>query len=41
MDYAGFGIVAIKAIQEQQEIIEAQQKQIDELLKAVEELRIR
>lgn len=35
MDYSGFGIVAIKAIQEQQEIIDAQQKQIDDLKEAV------
>ncbi len=37
MDYAGFGIVAIKAIQEQQEIIEAQQKQIDDLIKVMQQ----
>ncbi|MFT4982171.1 MAG: hypothetical protein ACI9UR_002040 [Bacteroidia bacterium] len=39
MDYSGFGIVAIKAIQEQQAIIDSQQKQIDELLNAVRELQ--
>ena len=31
VDYAAFGVIAIKAIQEQQSIIEDQQKQIDEL----------
>lgn len=31
IDYSAFGVIAMKAIQEQQEIIEAQQKQIDEL----------
>ncbi|MTE26067.1 tail fiber domain-containing protein [Winogradskyella ouciana] len=31
LNYSGFGVVAIKAIQEQQIIIENQQKQIDEL----------
>lgn len=31
MDYSGFGVIAIKAIQEQQAVIENQQLQIDEL----------
>lgn len=31
VDYASFGVIAIKAIQEQQSVIENQQKQIDEL----------
>jgi hypothetical protein len=31
MNYAGFSTMAIKAIQEQQVIIENQQKQIEEL----------
>ncbi|WP_400075257.1 tail fiber domain-containing protein [Winogradskyella sp. R77965] len=31
IDYAAFGVIAVKAIQEQQTIIENQQKQIDEL----------
>ncbi|WP_047547161.1 tail fiber domain-containing protein [Psychroserpens sp. Hel_I_66] len=31
VDYAAFGVIAIKAIQEQQVLIENQQKQIDEL----------
>jgi len=31
VDYSAFGVVAIKAIQEQQATIENQQKQIDEL----------
>jgi hypothetical protein len=31
IDYAGFSVVTIKAIQDQQTIIESQQKQIDEL----------
>jgi hypothetical protein len=33
--YDGFAVISIKAIQEQQEIIDAQQKQIDELMEAV------
>ena len=37
LNYAGFGVVAIKAIQEQQDIIDAQQKQIDDLQKDKEE----
>ena len=39
MDYSGFSMVAIKAIQEQQEIIETQQKQIDKLIEAVKALQ--
>ncbi|GGD42555.1 hypothetical protein GCM10011514_03160 [Emticicia aquatilis] len=35
MDYAGFGIIAIKAIQEQQAIINNLQAQIDELKKLI------
>jgi hypothetical protein len=35
LNYAGFSVIAIKAIQEQQNIIDAQQKTIDELLKRV------
>jgi hypothetical protein len=35
MNYAGFSIIAIKAIQEQQVLIEQQQKQIDELKKEI------
>jgi hypothetical protein len=31
MDYSGFGVIAVKAIQEQQEIIEGQQKRISQL----------
>jgi hypothetical protein len=38
LNYSGFGVVAIKAIQEQQIIIEDQQKQIDELKKLVQSL---
>lgn len=38
VNYAGFSVVAIKAIQEQQLIIEAQQKQIEELAKRLEAL---
>jgi len=40
LDYSGFAVLAIKAIQEQQEIIKKQQNKIDELekrLKAIEE----
>ena len=35
IDYAAFGVIAVKAIQEQQNIIENQQKQIDELKELV------
>jgi len=38
MDYQSFGVLSIKAIQEQQAIIEKQQKAIDDLLKRVEQL---
>ena len=38
VDYSAFGIIAIKAIQEQQGIIENQQKQIDELKSLVQTL---
>lgn len=38
MDYSAFGVIAIKAIQEQQKIIEEQNKKIDALTKVVEEL---
>lgn len=38
MDYAGFGIIAIKAIQEQQQMIEQQQRTIDQLLERIEKL---
>ncbi|MEO1419117.1 MAG: hypothetical protein AAFW00_27930 [Bacteroidota bacterium] len=36
MDYAGFSIVAVKAIQEQQVVIEQQTEQIEELKRLVE-----
>jgi hypothetical protein len=39
MDYSGLGVIALKAIQEQQQIINNQQKQIDELKAGLEELR--
>jgi hypothetical protein len=35
MDYAGFGVIAIKAVQEQQAIISNLQVQIDELRKLI------
>ena len=38
MNYSGFGVLAIKAIQEQQLIIQDQQKQIDELKKQMQTL---
>ncbi len=38
MDYSGFGIIAIKAIQEQQQLIEQQQKTINQLLQRIEAL---
>ncbi|MBK9359281.1 MAG: tail fiber domain-containing protein [Bacteroidales bacterium] len=38
MDYSGFGVIAIKAIQEQQAIIEGQQKQINDLRLLVDKL---
>jgi hypothetical protein len=39
MDYSGLGVIALKAIQEQQQIINSQQKQIDELKADVEALK--
>jgi len=36
--YAEFVVPLVKAVQEQQEIIEDQQKQIDELMKRIEKL---
>jgi hypothetical protein len=38
VDYNTFSVLSIKAIQEQQQIIDKQQKQIDDLLKRVEKL---
>jgi hypothetical protein len=38
LDYSGFGIIAIKAIQEQQQQIDARNKEIDELAKRLEAL---
>jgi hypothetical protein len=38
IDYAGFGVVAIKAIQEQQEVIDQQATVIDELKKRLERI---
>ncbi|MBK8496651.1 MAG: hypothetical protein IPL50_17910, partial [Chitinophagaceae bacterium] len=38
MDYNTFSVLSIKAIQEQQQIINKQQKAIDDLLKRVEKL---
>lgn len=39
IDYSAFGVIAIKAIQEQQLIIENQQKQIDNQQKQIDELK--
>lgn len=39
LNYDNFGVIAIKAIQEQQKIIEAQQKQIEQLTEAFEQLQ--
>lgn len=36
MDYSGFGVIAIKAIQEQQKIIDKQKTEIDQLKKEIE-----
>ena len=36
INYAGFSVVAIKAIQEQQEVIESQQETIQDLTKRLE-----
>jgi hypothetical protein len=38
LNYAGFSVIAIKAIQEQQQIIEKQQTVIDQLLDRVSKL---
>jgi hypothetical protein len=38
VNYSGFSVLAIKAIQEQQEIIEKQQSVIDQLLERVTKL---
>jgi hypothetical protein len=38
MDYSGFGVIAIKAIQEQQQTIDDLKKQVELLLKRVEQL---
>jgi hypothetical protein len=39
LDYSGFGIVAIKALQEQQAVIDAQQAEITELKAKMEQMR--
>lgn len=39
VDYAGFGVLAIKAIQEQQAIIESQGAEIDELKREIEAIK--
>jgi hypothetical protein len=39
MDYSGFGVLAIKAIQEQQNIIEAQDLKIKALEKDIEKIK--
>ena len=39
MSYEGFGVIAIKAIQEQQKIIEAQNNKIDALEQEINEIR--
>lgn len=41
IDYSATGVIAIKAIQEQQEIINEQQKVIDSQMKTIEELQTR
>ncbi len=41
MNYAGFSTITIKAIQEQQEIIQDMQKQIDELKREMQSLRLK
>ena len=38
MDYAGFGVIAIQAIQEQQQLIDALEKKVNELSEAIQEL---
>lgn len=40
LNYAGFGVVAIKAIQEQQQIIDAQQQQLASLQKSQEQTNL-
>ncbi|MEI6434353.1 MAG: tail fiber domain-containing protein [Bacteroidota bacterium] len=39
VNYSGLGVVAVKAIQEQQAVIASQQKQIDELKAEIKEIR--
>jgi hypothetical protein len=39
MDYSGFGVIAIKAIQEQQQIIQQQKNEIDALKKEIEMIK--
>lgn len=39
MDYSGFGVIAIKAIQEQQQIIQQQKNEIDLLKKEIEAIK--
>jgi trimeric autotransporter adhesin len=39
MDYSGFGVIAIKAIQEQQQMIQQQKNEIELLKKEVEEIK--
>ncbi|MCP3873004.1 MAG: hypothetical protein GY699_07605, partial [Desulfobacteraceae bacterium] len=39
LDYSGFGVLAIKAIQEQQEIIEDQEDRINKLEKKISQLQ--
>jgi hypothetical protein len=41
INYSGFGIIAIKAIQEQQQIIQDQQKQIDGLIKRLDAVEMK
>ena len=36
MNYNGFGVLAVKAIQEQQQLIQNQQEQIDELKEQIQ-----
>ncbi|MEZ4953919.1 MAG: hypothetical protein R2825_10130 [Saprospiraceae bacterium] len=39
MDYAGFGVLAVQAIQEQQVIIESQNRRLETQGKEIEELK--
>ena len=39
MDYSGLGVIAIKAIQEQQVIIQMQQRQMNEINKEIDLLK--